>query len=249
VGARWLLKLRRCQCSRSQALLGVRRARLLEGRLVARAPAANRVGMEGRHGVAVGAVHLEAVADVNVAVAPEVSVVLPWPVDDVPVERNADSLEGLLHAARHVGGCSRSTVLEACAWFRLVRELLRRGGHAGGESVVVIEGSLRSHATKTVVALALESCRWHCRLGIERIEAELGVAVHDRNASERDADHAVHVAEVVGVALGCSVSLRPVEVADLAVQSCLSRDRHRSWAEIGRVEVGLEVDQVLLRRL
>jgi hypothetical protein len=53
----------------------------------------------------------------------------------------------------------------------------------------------------------------------------------------------------VGVALGCSVSLRPVEVADLAVQSCLSRDRHRSWAEIGRVEVGLEVDQVLLRRL
>jgi len=87
--------------------------------------------VEGRHGVAVGAVHLEAVADVDVAVAPEVGVVLPRPVDDVPVESNADSLESLLHAARHVGGGRGATVLEACARLRLVRELLRRGGHAG----------------------------------------------------------------------------------------------------------------------
>ena len=200
--------------------------------------------MEGRHSVAVGAVDLEAVADVDVAVAPEVGVVLPRPVDDVPVESNADSLESLLHAARHVGGGRGATVLEACARLRLVRELLRRGGHAGREAVVVVEGDLRGHTAQAVVALALESSRGHCRLGVERIEAELGVAVHDGNASERDADHAVDLAEIVGVALRGSVSLRPVEVADLGVQSCLARDHHRSWVQVGRVEVGLEVDQV-----
>jgi len=69
--------------------------------------------VEARHGVAVGAVHLEAVADIDVAVVPEVGAVLPRPVDDVPVERDADSLEGLLHAARHVGGGGGGTVLEA----------------------------------------------------------------------------------------------------------------------------------------
>ena len=205
--------------------------------------------MEARHGVAVGAVHLEAVADIDVAVAPEVGVVLPRPVDDVPVERDADSLEGLLHAARHVGGGGGVTVLEACARLGLVRELLRRGAHAGRGAVVVVEGSLRVHAAKTEVALALERRSGQVRVGVERVEVLLGVAGHDGNASEGDANHAFHAAEVVGVALRISVSLRPVEVADLGVKSGLGRDHDGCRVQVGRVEVGLEVDQVNLRRL
>ena len=80
------------QTPRCSTLVGVGGARLLEARLVARAPASNRVGMECGHRVAVSAVNLKAVADVNVAVAPEVGAVLPRSIDDVTVESDANWL-------------------------------------------------------------------------------------------------------------------------------------------------------------
>jgi len=113
----------------------------------------------------------------------------------------------------------------------------------------VVEGSLRVHVAKTEVALALERRSGRVRLGVERVEVLLGVAGHDGNASEGDANHADHVTEVVGVALRISVSLRPVKVADLGVKSGLGRDRDGCRVQVGRVEVGLEVDQVNLRSL
>lgn len=113
----------------------------------------------------------------------------------------------------------------------------------------MVEGSLRVHIAKTPVALALDRRSCQGRLGVERVEVELRVAVHDGNASEGDANHAVHVAEVVGVALRGSVSLRPPEVADLGVKSCLTRDHDGCLVQVGRVEEGLDVDQVNLRSL
>ncbi len=102
------------RCSRS-ALVGVGGARLLDARLVARAPASNRVGMECGHRVAVSAVNLKAVADVNVAVAPEVGAVLPRSIDDVTVESDANWLKNLLNTVSHVGRGGRSAVLELIA--------------------------------------------------------------------------------------------------------------------------------------
>ena len=71
--------------------------------LVARAPTADCVRVEGSHRISVDAVDLKAIADVHIAVVPGLRRGLPRSIDDVTVEGEAHRSQSLRDARDHVG--------------------------------------------------------------------------------------------------------------------------------------------------
>lgn len=71
--------------------------------------------MEVGHRIAVVAVDLKPVADVDIAVSPEIGVVLPRSIDDVAVESETHWVGALGNIRDHVGGSACAAGVVALA--------------------------------------------------------------------------------------------------------------------------------------
>ena len=92
--------------------------------LVSWTPAADSVGMEAGHCIAVSSVDLGTIADVDIAWTPLMSAVLPRSIHDVAIKSNANWSESLSHSAHHVRRGCRQAVGEACTTLSSVSLLL-----------------------------------------------------------------------------------------------------------------------------
>lgn len=112
----------------------------------------------------------------------------------------------------------------------------------------MVEGSRGAHVAETVINLILVEGR-SVRVRVEGIIVCLRSAAEDRDSSQRDSNDTVQVPTDLGEARGRCACQGPVELADLAIEGGLIVEVDWGGHGVLRVEVGLEVDVVLLRSL
>ena len=200
--------------------------------------------MEVGHRVGIVAIHCQAIADVNVAIVPEVGVGFPGTVDDVAVEGETNRSERFRDTVDHVlGRVARAVAIgKAAEGYR--RGFLWRGYHARREAIEVIEGVLYGNITQAEVYLVLVVRRL-IRVGIVWVHVGFAVAREDGHASEGDANNADDVALVDIESSWRRIVSGPLPVANLAVESSLGVDVHCVGVEEGRVEEDLHVEIIL----